>query len=294
VRFLENYGQSEPFFLKVSFARPHSPYDPPQRFFDMYKDASLPTARVGKWAERYAQRNSDRWDIWRGDLGAAQVRESRQGYYGSVSFIDEQIGRILESLEKRRLLDNTLIIYTSDHGDMTGDQNLWRKSYAYEPSARVPMLMRGPGVKRGVRNEVVELRDVLPTLLDAAGVQPSRALDGRSLLRLEEWRSFIDLEHDICYSPENHWNALTDGRKKYIFHARDGEEQLFDLTKDPHELNDLAGNTADATELRKWRVRLTEHFAERGAPFLISGRLGLRPERLLYSPNYPRAAAQRA
>ncbi|MCL4852683.1 MAG: arylsulfatase [Bryobacteraceae bacterium] len=299
VRFLEGYRRPEPFFLKVSFARPHSPYDPPQRFMDLYADVDLPEAHVAPWAGRYRERNSDRYDIWRGSLGPAQVRSSRQGYYGSVSFIDEQIGRILDALEKRGMLEETLILYTSDHGDMTGDHNLWRKSYAYEPSARVPMLMRWPAgmlsAKRGqVMANPVELRDLLPTFLDAAGSSPARQLDGASLLSLvknvgKEWRSEIDLEHDVCYSPENHWSALTDGRMKYIFHARDGEEQLFNLESDRHEMTNLAGDVGSSRELKKWRDRMINHLAVRGDPWVVNGKLGLRPERQTYSPNYPEA-----
>ena len=297
VRFLRDYNRSEPFFLKVSFARPHSPYDPPERFMRMYEDADLPEAVVGTWAARYERRSGDDFTIWHGDLGAGQVRRSRQGYYGAVSFIDEQIGRILEVLEQRGWLDETLIVFIADHGDMIGDHHLWRKSYAYEGSARIPMLMRWPSglvsAKRGqVSAHPVELRDILPTFLETARAPGAEKLDGRSLLALARgqssgWRPYIDLEHDVCYSPANHWSALTDGRFKYIFHARDGEEQLFDLEHDPGELTDLASDPAHGATLRTWRSRLVDHLAERGEPFVKNGELALRPERMLYSPNYP-------
>ena len=297
VRFLETYNRPQPFFLKVSFARPHSPYDPPERFWKLYENAPLPPAVVGHWAARFAPRSWERDDIWHGDLGPGQVRRSRQGYYGSISFIDEQIGRMLEVLERRGWLDETLIVFTADHGDMLGDHHHWRKSYAYEGSARIPMLVRWPaGLVSAARGQVirrpVELRDVLPTLLATAGTAAPEALDGRSLLELiegrsETWREWIDLEHDVCYSSENHWNALTDGRWKYIFHARDGQEQLFDLEQDPGELDDLAGDARHAQTLRLWRQRLIEHLSERGERFVRGGRLALRPESYLYSPNYP-------
>jgi arylsulfatase A-like enzyme len=226
------------------------------------------------------------------------IRTSRQGYYACVSHVDEQVGRILEVLEQRGWLEETLIVFTADHGDMTGDQNLWRKSYAYEPSAHVPMLMRWPAgliaAERGqTMSQVVELRDVLPTFLDAAASPASRQLDGRSLLSLVKnkgagWREYLDLEHNICYSPENHWNALTDGHWKYIFHALNGEEQLFHLDQDPHELDDLAPEAKHAAELRRWRNRLIEHFVERGEPFLQNGKLGLRAKGQATSPHFPR------
>ncbi len=296
VEFLREYPGRQPFFLKVSFARPHSPYDPPARWMNHYADADLPPARIGKWSAKYSPRNTSADDLWHGDLGAAQVRRSRQGYYGSVSFVDEQIGRILDALEKRGWLEETLILFVSDHGDMTGDHNLWRKSYAYESSARVPLLVRWPSgftsTPRGhVSKKPVELRDILPTFLAAAGANAAGELDGDDLFKAldaeKAWREWIDLEHDVCYSPANHWNALTDGRTKYIFHARDGEEQLFDLAKDPHELNDLAASPASGQLLAEWRSRLVKHLAPRGEKWVRGGKLALRPESQTYSPNYP-------
>jgi choline-sulfatase len=297
VRFIETYNRPEPFFLKVSFERPHSPYDPPERFWRQYADADLPPAQCGKWAATYAPRSGPTNDIWHGDVGPAEVRNSRRGYYGSIGFVDEQIGKVIESLEKRRLLDETLILFISDHGDMTGDQHLWRKSYAYEPSAHVPFLVRWPSgllsASRGqVLDQVVELRDVLPTFLDAAGAPARPELDGRSILPLiagktDGWRPYLDLEHGICYSPQNHWNALCDGREKYIYHAFDGSEQFFNLVRDPHELNDLASDPGASTRVSEWRSRMIAHLAPRGEQYVKNGRLVPRPQNMPTSPNFP-------
>jgi arylsulfatase A-like enzyme len=211
--------------------------------------------------------------------------------------VDEQIGKILECLEKRRLLDETLILFVSDHGDMTGDQHLWRKSYAYEPSARVPLLVRWPtgllSAKRGqVLSQSVEIRDILPTFLNAAAAPERPELDGRSLLPLiagqtDGWRPYIDLEHGICYSPQNHWNALTDGREKYIYHAYDGAEQFFDLERDPHELNDLASVSSASPRVAEWRNRMIAHLEPRGEAYVKNGRLIPRPQNMPTSPNFP-------
>jgi arylsulfatase len=297
VNFIESYNRPAPMFLKVSFARPHSPYDPPERFWRKYAEVETPQAAVGDWARKYAPRNDASNDIWHGDVGAEAVRNSRRGYYGSISFVDEQIGRILESLEKRRLLDETLVVFLSDHGDMTGDQNLWRKSYAYEASARIPMLLRWPsGLVSGKRGQVlsqtVELRDILPTFLEAAGVPAHPQLDGRSMLPLlsgntEGWREYLDLEHGVCYSPQNHWNALTDGRAKYIYHAYDGAEQFFDLERDPMELHDLASQPEAAQRVSEWRGRMVAHLAPRGEAFVKNGKLVPRPQDMPASPNFP-------
>jgi arylsulfatase A-like enzyme len=296
VRFLQDYQKPEPFFLKVSFERPHSPYDPPARWFDRYS-VPLPTAAVGTWAEKFKPRSSNRRDIWHGDLGPDAVHSARQGYYGSVSFVDEQIGLILGALERRGWLDNTLVLYLSDHGDMLGDHSLWRKTYPYESSSKVPLIIRWPSGlgQRSRRLSIqnpVELRDVLPTLADAAQASVPAQVEGESLLKLARnpdagWRKWIDMEHDIAYSPQNHWNALTDGKAKYIFNAFDGHEEFFDLSGDPAERNNLASDPARQSEIKIWRERLTQHLAVRGAAWVKDGQLQLRKQSILYSPNYP-------
>ena len=301
VEFLAGYDRPEPFMLKVSFARPHSPYDPPQRFLDMYDTDDMPAPSVGDWAGRYAPHDDPpKPSLWHGDLGVRQAKESRRAYCASISFIDEQIGRILKTLKQRGLDDNTLIIFFADHGDMLGDHHLWRKTYAYEGSAKIPMLLRWPkGMgaesQRGkVLPQPVELRDVLPTFLDAARAPIPDHLDGRSMLELvrgnaARWRPYIDLEHSMCYN-QDHWTALTDGRFKYIYYAYDGREELFNLADDPNELRDLTADPACAGRLKKWRQHMVEHLSERGAQFVRDGKLAIRKKRMLYSPNYPQTS----
>jgi len=299
VEFIEKYDRAEPFMLKVSFARPHSPYDPPQRVMDMYNVDDMPAPVVGDWAARYAPHDEPaKPSLWHGDLGVRQAKESRRAYYASVTFIDEQVGRILAALRMRGFYDNTLVLFFADHGDMLGDHHLWRKTYAYQSSANIPMILRWPkgmgmNDRRGGKlPQVTELRDVLPTFLDAAGAPIPTGLDGKSLLDLvrgntKNWRPWIDLEHSMCYD-QDHWTALTDGRFKYIYFAYDGREQLFDMTQDPGELHNLAGQSAHESLLKEWRQRMVQHLAERGAEFVSDGRLALRKKRFLYSPNYPK------
>jgi arylsulfatase A-like enzyme len=199
------------------------------------------------------------------------------------------------------MLEETLIVFFSDHGDMLGDHHLWRKSYPYQASAQVPFLLRWPtGMFDAARGRAlaspIELRDVLPTFLDAAGTAPAHPLDGRSLLPLVSgrdvsWRPWLDLEHGPCYGPENHWNALSDGRLKYIFHAHDAAEQLFEIATDPGELRDLAPDPAHAVILREWRARMTAFLAPRGEHWVKSGELVARAGDPVYSPNYPKEKA---
>jgi arylsulfatase A-like enzyme len=299
VEWLQRYRREEPFFLKVSFARPHSPYDPPARLMDAYGGAAAPPALIGDWAERNARRGEPYPDdLARGDLGPGQPLVSRQAYYGSVTFIDEQIGRILQTLEQHGRPEETLVLFTADHGDMLGDHHLWRKTYGYEGSARIPLLVRCPqalGVQGGqVRSEPVELRDVLPTFLDATGLggDPSD-FDGRSLLDLARgesrgWREVLDLEHSTCYWPENQWTGLTDGRCKYLYYAPTGHQELFDLHEDPGECRDLAAEPAQAGLVAEWRARMVDHLRERGEPYVINGDLGIRATPMVVGRNYPK------
>ena len=179
--------EPQPFFLKVSFERPHSPYDPPKRWWDRY-DSRAAAGAIRRVGGRSIKARSDNGRApWHGDLGDAAVENARRGYYGSVSFVDEQIGRILETLDRQGVLKRTLIVYLSDHGDMLGDQYLWRKSYAYQGSARIPMIVHWPdGITPRVAENPVEIRDVLPTFLAAAGVPIPKGVDGVSLLNRAE------------------------------------------------------------------------------------------------------------
>lgn len=304
VDFLNDYEGEDPYFLKVAFHRPHPPFDPPKRWLDFYKNREIPKAVVGEWADNKfgeftnappadKQRSNPR-----GNFGDQIVRESREGYLAAISFLDEQIGHIITSLEKRGDLENTLILISSDHGDMMGDQHLWRKSYPYEGSAGVPMIIRWPEnlnitTSRGqVRDELVELRDVLPTFLDVAGASIPKEIDGMSMLKLirgntKGWRTELDLEHGRCYWPENSWTGLTDATYKYIYYSTTGEEQLFNLENDPGEKNNLAGVKEFKDLLSDWRGKMIVHLSGRGAPWVVNNDLGIIKEAIKFSPNYP-------
>ncbi len=201
-RFLNHRDPTKPFFLFLSFARPHSPYDPPQSYFDMYDGREdLPEAAVGDWAGLYdSPAQPDNVNAWRSARSAVETRRARAGYYGSVTFIDHQIGMLLYELQAVGEAANTMIVFCSDHGDMLGDHHLWRKTYAYEGSARVPFIVRPPATMKlpghQVVDQVVELRDIMPTLLEAAGAPIPASVDGRSVLPLLRgetagWREYL-------------------------------------------------------------------------------------------------------
>tara|TARA_R110002073_G_scaffold72421_2_gene176945 strand:+ start:4850 stop:6475 length:1626 start_codon:yes stop_codon:yes gene_type:complete len=305
IEFIDSQSSQEPFFLKIAFHRPHPPFDPPKRWLDFYKDREIPKAIVGNWSEeKYGGFNeipspSEQLNAPRGNFGDSIVRDSREGYLAAISFLDEQIGHVLTSLERNGVLENTLIVISSDHGDMMGDHHLWRKSYPYEGAAGVPMIIRWPeslGIKanRGqVIKELVELRDILPTFLEVAGVDIPSEMDGMSMMPLingkkKRWRKVLDMEHGQCYWKENSWTALTDNRYKYIYYSVTGEEQLFDLEKDSGEKKNLAGISRYKNILAKWRQRMVDHLSDRGEDWVKDGKLVIRDENIVFSPNYPK------
>ena len=298
---IRNYDNDRPLFLKVSFARPHSPYDPPQRYLDMYRDAKIPAPVIGDWCGQQSERLDPATadpNAYYANFGEEYAINSRRHYYASITFIDDQIGEIVKALKEKGMYDNALICFTADHGDMLGDHHHWRKTYAYEGSAKIPYIVKWPQSvvgNRQVKKKVdapVELRDFLPTFLDVAGSSVPDDMDGRSLLTLAvsdqpQWRKYIDLEHAECYEKNNYWSALTDGKIKYIWFFRTGEEQLFDVSRDPHELKNCSGLPAYAKQLAMMRSEMVAHLSERGEGFVKDGKLVVRDRSLLYSPNYP-------
>ncbi len=303
IRFLENYDEEEPWLLKVSFQRPHPPFDPPQRWLEKYNNIDIPETEVGSWAEeKYGEKTGSLKELKNptsGNFPEDEIDASRRAYYAAISFVDEQLGRVLEALEKRGELENTLIIYTADHGDMMGDQHMWRKCRPYEGSARIPMILRWPegfelNAERGqVSSELVELRDVLPTFLDAAGIPIPQVMDGESMLdilREKSWRKMLDLEHAQIYEKDNAWVALTDGRYKYIYFTLTGQQQLFDLNNDPYELNDLASEElldGNKSLVKKWRKRMIDHLKIRGEEWVANGDLVVQSKSIYFGINHP-------
>lgn len=283
LEFLETHDHEKPFFLNISFARPHSPYVPPKHYFDMYYQNETPAPHVGEWAKMHDDPEvAVDPNAWRGKMTPEQIRRARAGYYGSISFIDTQIGRLMNWMRRHASKDlaNTWFLFTSDHGDMQGDHNLWRKTYAYEGSARIPFLVVSPKQQdqseRKIADEVVELRDVMPTLLEAACVPLPSTVDGQSLVPLLckpaiHWRTYIHGEHCTCYSEEQEMQFVTDGRRKFIWLPRIAREQFFDLEQDPGECCNLIDAPDRTDEIRTWRSYLAQELEARQCGWVKNG-----------------------
>ena len=247
----------QPFFLFTSFHHPHEAFWPPQEFWDLYAGAVID---VPEFPDNLEQTYStlDRWlNHYHGVQLAEKlknpesIRVVRRAYYALVTYIDYKVGQLLDALQENGLEDNTIIIFTSDHGDMLCERGMVQKRTFYEWSARVPMIIRFPDGRQAgiVRPEPVSLIDLLPTLLDIANVSDDERLpvDGRSLMGLLDGQ---DEEGWVAIS-ESHADGMVEVpcfmiRKdnfKYIYiHGHDA--QLFDLNADPAEWHNLASNPA--------------------------------------------------
>ncbi|MDQ3813160.1 MAG: arylsulfatase [Armatimonadota bacterium] len=278
IDFLRRRDPRKPFFLYLSFHRPHPPYDPPAWAFEQYVHQAMPDPPVGEWAGLFDRFNEPhRPDCPVGAIDPRVLQRARAGYYGHMTHIDHQINRFLEVLHGFRLRDDSYVCFVSDHGELMGDHHLFRKSLPYEGSARVPLILKGPrdsGIKRNwVSDAVVELRDIMPALLNCAGLPIPETVEGRSFLPLArgekpEWRGHLQGEH-IWMNQSVQW--LTDGHEKYIWFSGDGHEQLFNLDEDPQELHDLAPRQPERAA--RWRQVLIAELSGREEGFVADGRL---------------------
>ena len=254
---------------------------------------------IGDWARKF-DRYSSKMMIYEGKIKPEMLDRVRRAYYAQMAHIDFQIGRVLRWLHRfGKCLDNTLVIFGSDHGELLGDHNLWRKLNGLEGSAKVPLMVHMPSrmkdVPRGtLEDRPVSLVDFMPTILEEAGVAVPPNLDGISFSPLLHGqrdgagRQFVHGEHA---RPHGGWQYVTDGREKFMWQTFSGEEWFFDLTKDPQELHNAVNDAKYAPRVALWRGRLVEILAQRPKDGLVrDGKLApgtslpqVRPELLQHS-----------
>ncbi|MBB6732146.1 sulfatase [Cohnella zeiphila] len=263
-------NQNRPFFLFTSFIKPHPPFDPSAPYDTMY-----PTDQVPPPKRREHERTPD--DAWIEVMNDFKVNgidslshedelKMRAYYYGCVSQVDAQIGQILDTLESCGLIDDTLIVFTSDHGEMLGDHYSYGKRTYYEMSAKVPLIVSWPAaLPQGERREQLALlQDIYATLIAAAGGKVPAASSGVDLLpaarqteRPTREKIFAEIGRGRLFKTMLRWD-----RYKYIYHANGGKENLFDLLADPDEFNDISALHPELC--RECREQLTDHYRAYG------------------------------
>jgi len=253
--WIEDVPDDFPWHYFVSFVGPHDPFDPPTEYADLYRNAPMPPAirdegdgKPGKTRRR--MRNID----------PETVARTRRQYCAATHLIDDQIGRILAALESRDMLENTYVIYASDHGEMLADHGLYTKGVAYEASLRVPLIVAGPGIEGGrVSDALIELIDVNPTICELAGLPAQEGIDARSFAPV--LRGEVQEHRSDAVTALRHLRAIRTNRYKIIENYGDVDEP-YDLAEDPQELSNVAPERPDVA--RELRRRMQARFLEGG------------------------------
>ena len=278
-RWINDYKDGTPFYLHIGFQGPHDPFDPPQRFLDMYEDREVPLPHRDeggldsrppqyKRLMESARLSADGFSkppahgTWATDLSNKtedDLRRMRRHYYAEITQIDEQVGHILDALEAKGLLNNTLIIFTSDHGDNLGDHGLMYKWLMTEQALNIPMMVRLPGGDRGgtVDEKLFTQMDIGPTVLSALGLEIPQRLDGHSnWRRLTEGASEEVPERVYC--EDNYLTMVRSENRKLILYAGQEFEEYFDLENDPWEEQNLVGQEEWENEILKLKAEVLD------------------------------------
>lgn len=246
-RLIKRRDPTRPGFWYMSYCHPHPPLVPLQCYLDLYRDIEPDPPVHGAWAtdqESLPSFLDVRQQRWEGVASQPAVA-ARRAFYALCTHIDHQLRVVIGTLREEDLLDNTIIMFTSDHGDMLGDHGMWAKRVYYENSANIPMLLSGVPSdervgQRRVDDRLAGLQDVMPTLLDLAGIDIPDSVDGRSMVSNDR----RDHLYGECNEGSEATRMLHDGRFKLIYYAAGNHLQLFDLRDDPRELDDLATSPA--------------------------------------------------
>jgi arylsulfatase A-like enzyme len=275
IRMMRRFAkESKPWLLETHFIDPHDPYFPLKQYLDRYDPRSIPVAKsfhdTFEGKPGMHRRESSIW----GPVTETDYRQSRACYYASVEQLDRQIGRILDALDETGQADNTVVVFTTDHGDMCGSHRMWIKGWIpYEETYRIPLVIRWPGhIRAGsVSKRLVQTHDLAHTYINAAGAQPLPYADGRALQPLfadpaaSNWPDQILCAYyggEFLYTQRL---AITD-RFKYIFNGFDIDE-LYDLEQDPEEMHNAVSDPAHAKYADDMRARLYELMAQFEDPY---------------------------
>ena len=276
IDFLETRDEDSPFFCWTSFTKPHPPFDPPEPYASMYRDVEMPERVKGDWVEEYPLKAGHIYDDRshpRDAYDEQLIADMRRAYYGLITEVDYQLGRLFGRMRELDLLKNTWILFTTDHGELLGDHGGFGKANGLSPSARIPFILLPPyGTPDSWRGSVCEvptsLADILPTFLKLADVEAPTDIDGHELL---EWvdhpqERFLDgaMGRDVG---QQHW--ITDGRFRYIYNVPGGSELLFDEKEDPLDTLNLASRPEHKGTLEKLKNELLKR--REGHPVVADG-----------------------
>ena len=264
--------KGEPFFLAAGFFNPHCPYVAPKKYFDLYPldQITIPDLDASKRdledvPPMAIVQDSKNWPFMLKGVTVDEARKCKQAYFATISFVDVQVGRLLDALEENDVMESTIIVFWSDHGYFLGEKGLWYKRKAFERSARVPMIIAAPGLsKNNSTTKPVELLDLYPTLADLCGLRAPENLEGQSLRPLltdpsgKDWNKPA---YTQVWHKKNSWGySIRTQRYRYIewLEGRAGRE-LYDHANDPEEITNLAEDPQHADTVAKLSKHLLTH-----------------------------------
>ena len=275
-RQIKRRDDRKPGFWYVGYRHPHPPLVPLQSYLDLYRDVPIDKPLIADWADDYDRQvyTVKAHMIRKFKHNNIQVEAARRAFYALCTHIDHQIRLIVGTLREESILDETIIMFTSDHGDMLGNHHMWAKRVFYENSACVPMIMMGAEGDRRlghhqVSNRLTAHQDILPTLLDLCGIDIPETVDGISM--------FSDETHDFIYGEDGengHSSRMVhDGRYKLIYYPVGDQRQLFDISDDPQELRDLSGEPDHRADLERLTEIMVGQMYGSDEKWLTSGQL---------------------
>lgn len=237
--------KENPFFLAVGLVRPHVPFVAPKRYFEPYphQQMVLPPKVENDWDDIPA-RGINYVTSVNGEMSEEQEKKAVAGYYASVAYMDAQVGKILKSLKEEGLEDNTIVVFTSDHGFHLGEHRFWMKVSLHEESVRVPLIIKVPGKSPAVCNSFSELLDLYPTLAELAGIKTSGHLQGKSLVKTLDNPKIKVRDYAFSVSQGGKSFLLRNHKWAYIQYDEDAGAgmELFDMEQDAKQYNNLADN----------------------------------------------------
>jgi iduronate 2-sulfatase len=235
--------KDKPFFLAVGFVRPHVPFVAPKKYFDLYpyQQMVLPPIVAKDWDD-IPERGINYVTSVKARMTEEQEKKAVAGYYATVTYMDAQVGMVLKTIEEEGLENNTIVIFTSDHGFHLGEHRFWMKVGLHEESARVPLIIKVPGKNPGVCHSFAELLDLYPTIADLTGMKPVNQIQGKSLVKTLDEPDFI--VRDIAFSSSYSSFLLRDKKWAFIQYGEkeDSGKELYDMEYDSKQYNNLAMN----------------------------------------------------
>lgn len=260
IELIKTYKNS-PFFLAVGLVRPHVPFVAPKEYFLPYpwQNIQPPPIIPSDW-EDIPAKGINYVTTQNAEMTFIQKQKAIAGYYASVSFMDRQVGKILQALKEEQLEENTLVIFTSDHGFHLGEHDFWMKVSLKEESVKVPLIFKGPNIPKGSTSSFAELVDLFPTILDLTGHNIPERLQGKSLVPLldDPQSSIKDLAFSVSLNGKAFLVRTQDWT--YIQYGEQGEDgvELFDMKQDPGQHTNLANLEKHESKLQEMKNLLVQ------------------------------------